>query len=215
MIYRFSVGCTVLLTAALLAPGCVGSFGVGTGSAAPELLADTLTGDWVLDPVESDPPLRAATGEGRPGADGGRVGGAGRGTTGFGGADIANREAVATLFTIASERPSGFRLAVSNSTFRIGRSASVGTEGPQPLNLRFGAVEQIYRTANVSVTAHVNWRGRTLRVERTVNDAGTVTDSYSVDRYGRLIVSKSLSLGRNPGNRSVRFVYRRVVRSVS
>lgn len=50
---------------------------------------------------------------------------------------------------------------------------------------------------------------------RTVNDAGTVTDSYSVDRYGRLIVSKSLCFGRNPGNRSVRFVYRRVARSVS
>ena len=39
--------------------------------------------------------------------------------------------------------------------------------------------------------------------------AGTVTDICSVDRYGRLILSRSLSFGRNPGNRSVRFVYTR------
>lgn len=205
MIYR-TVDCAALLTAALLAVGCAGSFGVGAGSAAPETaVADSLTGDWVLDPAESDQPLRGGVGEGRPGTGGGR----GRGSTGVGGAGIANREAVAALFTIASERPSGFRLVVTDSTFRIGRSASAGTDGPRPLNLPVGGAQEIYRTANVSVIAQVLWRGRTLYLERTVTGAGTVTDSYSIDRYGRLTLSRSLSLGRNPGNRSVRFVYRK------
>lgn len=217
MIYRSSVGCAALLAAALLAAGCAGSFGVGAGSAAPETaVANGLTGDWVLDAAESDQPLRGGAGEGPPGAGGGRGGGAGRGSTGVGGAGIANREAVAALFTIASERPSAILLVVTDSTFRIGRSASAGTDGPRPLNLRIGAgAQEIYRNANVSVTAQVLWRGGNLRLERNVTDAGTVTDSYSIDRYGRLILSRSLHFARNPGNRSVRFVYRRGASSPS
>ena len=213
------------LLASTLVLGCGGG---GPGVEGPEAVAlyESFNGTWVLDEELSDDPTRLGAGQrgvarggggrggdvggrgGRGGRRGGRGGGrgggdfGGRGGGGFGGPGGMNPEAIQETMRLARTRPRQIHMELTDSLLVV--SYTPGGRVAVPM---MGDEVELTEAA-WPTKAKVDWDDLMPRLEREVDDGGTVTDHYELVRPDRLVLTRTVDVGTG-GNRELRFIYQR------
>ncbi|MSR36431.1 MAG: hypothetical protein EXR95_07280 [Gemmatimonadetes bacterium] len=115
--------------------------------------------------------------------------------------------------------PPTFELAITDSTLSVSPRPvdpdSAGADSPRAwprpdgYRLRLDGKEARLPGVGPSTTVEARWDGSAIAVERKVEDGPEVTERWSVDARGRLIIDRKIDLPRGP-KLELHQVFRRV-----